>query len=369
MKIGLEASYAFMGRGGIDRYAHDLIGALLARRDHDYVVFTMFAPFRHAGLDGAPLGSVVRRKLAMGQVEGLRRMWSGLSWPPVEWFTGAVDVFHSIHHFAVPVRGARVVATIHDLSFEHPELAIEKAALYARDARRMAHRADMIIAVSEFTRAELMSLYGVPGDRVRVIPEGVVFERWRGLAASDGRAAAPYFIVVGKVEPRKNLAELVEGFGLARAEFKLPHRLVVVGKTGRQGASILTAIRTSAAASWVDCMQFVPDKKLGDLYRGATALVCPSLYEGFGLPVLEGMAAGVPVVASRAASLPEVVGDAGLLVDPGDARRWAEALGRVAQDSELRASLVERGLRRARQFTWESVAAKTAALYEELGAA
>jgi len=367
MRVGLEASYAFMGRGGIDRYAYELFQALLARRDGlDYTVFSLFAPYRHADLSSAPLRSPLRRKLAMAQLELVRRSWSALGWPPIEWLAGPAELVHVVHHFAPPVRRAKLVVTIHDLSFEYPEFAIEQAELYARDARRAVERADCVVAVSEFTKSELVRHYGVAPSRIRVVHGGVAGARWE-TDTPPSVTGGPYFLVVGKVEPRKNLLELAAGFARARREGRLPHRLIVVGKPGRHGLGILEQLRRSPAAAHIVYRGFVPDRELARLYAGATAFVYPSRYEGFGLPVLEAMAAGVPVIASRAGSIPEVAGDAAELVEPGDPGRWAAALVRVAGDSSLRQELIRKGRTRARLFSWERAAEAMVAVYREVG--
>jgi glycosyltransferase involved in cell wall biosynthesis len=361
MKIGLEVSYAFMGRGGVDRFAYGLAEALLARDDNDYVLVTMFAPFRQERLDGAPIRSTLRRKVAMAQVELLRRLWSRLEHPRVELLAGRLDVLHTTHHFTVPARGARLVAAVHDLSFEYPELAIHGAETFSRDMRRAVERADVVIADSEFTKRELEERYRVGADRIRVVYPGVSPGRWTDGPARD---ASPYFLVAGQIERRKNVLELAHGFALARERAGLPHRLVVAGRPAYGASPIVDELRRTPA---VDYLGFVPDSELGALYRGATAFVYPSRYEGFGMSLLEAMAAGTPAIASSAASLPEVVGDAGLLVDPGEPEAWAEALERISGDADLRDSLVERGRARAAEFTWERTAAETAAVYRELG--
>jgi glycosyltransferase involved in cell wall biosynthesis len=364
MRIGLEVSYAFMGRGGIDRYAYGLVSALLARDDENrYLPFTMFAPYRRSGLHGAPIARPVQRKLAMAQVELLRRIWSRFDWPPVDVLTGRVDVVHALHHFAVPTRRARLIATVHDLSFEHPELRVGSSSTFARDTRRAVATADLVVVPSQFTKRELTEQYAVADERIRVVYPGVDAALW----SSDGGAPVgePYFLAVGQVEPRKNLLELAQALRLARDRFHLKHRLVVAGRTGHGGAGIVEQLR---GLPEVEYLGFVPDSELRRLLAGATAFVYPSRYEGFGMSLLEAMAAGVPVVSAAAGSLPEVVGDAGLLVDLYDPDGWAEALARTALDEDLRRSLVEKGRSRVGTFTWPRAADEIAAVYAELAA-
>ena len=166
MRIGLEVTYAYMGRGGIDRYARELARALLSRpREEEYVLLTLFAPFRRRDLTGAPIEQPAARKLAMAQVELMRRLWSRLGRPAADTMTGPVDVLHTTHHFAPPVRSARLVVTVHDLSFEHPEFEIAGAELFSRDTRRAVERADAVVVPSAFVRDELVERYRFPSER------------------------------------------------------------------------------------------------------------------------------------------------------------------------------------------------------------
>jgi glycosyltransferase involved in cell wall biosynthesis len=367
VRIGLEASYAFMGRGGIDRYAWELFSTLLrCASSNEYQLFTLFFPFRVADLTAAPFRSTARRKVAMAQVELLRRCWSRLGWPSARTLAGPVDLVHVVHHFAAPVPDARLVITVHDLSFEYPEFRISKAPLYSRDVQRAIQCADCIIAVSSFTRDELCRLYGVPEQRIRVVHEGVRAAFWESPSIGERSEGHPYFLAVGKIEARKNLIELAEAVSQARRQFALPHELVLVGKQGHDGPKILEAIKRVDPDGAVVVRSFLSDVELRRLYQRATAMVYPSLYEGFGLPILEAMAAGTPVIAADTASIPEVVGDAAVVVTPGEPGRWAEALHRVATDEDLRRTMIEAGRRRARMFTWEKAAQETAAVYHEV---
>lgn len=181
------------------------------------------------------------------------------------------------------------------------------------------------------------------------------------------RLPSQYLLFVGTLEPRKNLTTLLQAYALLRAEGCGKHlKLVVAGRRGWLYADIFDTVRTLALDEEIIFTGFVDDEDLPDLYRGARLLVFPSLYEGFGLPILEAMASGVPVITSNLASMPEVAGDAAVLVDAHDPKAIAESIAQVLAEDQLREALIQKGLARARCFTWESVAQKTLELYAAL---
>jgi glycosyltransferase involved in cell wall biosynthesis len=259
-----------------------------------------------------------------------------------------------------PVLSSRTVVVIHDAAaLRHPS-AYSRA--YVAYQRRMlpaiARRARLVITVSEFARAELVELLGVPRDRIRVIAPGVD-PRW--LAGADpARAAAryglerPYVLAVGTASARKNLAVLERAGGALRDR---GIEIVVAGSDRGYLREATTSLRR---------LGYVPDELLPSLYAGARALTMPSHHEGFGLPCLEAMAAGVPVVAARRAGLPETVGDAGLVVDPEDSGELAGALLAAACEDGVRRALIDRGRRRAAGYSWERTATLTDRAMAEL---
>ncbi|MDA0164759.1 glycosyltransferase family 4 protein [Solirubrobacter ginsenosidimutans] len=229
---------------------------------------------------------------------------------------------------------------------------------------RIARGADIVLVPSAFSRDELLDeVPGLAPDRVVVVSGGVDAQFCAGPRPDAER---PYLLTVGELQPRKNVETAIRAFGqLASQHPEL--ELLVVGARGWGEAPVTHEI--GSAAERVRFAGHVSDQRLVELYRGASALLFPSRYEGFGLPALEAMACGTPVVAARAASLPEVVGDAGLLVDPGDAGAWAAATGRLLDDADLVAELRTRGLARAARFTWHRCAEQTVAAYRQAAAA
>ena len=287
-----------------------------------------------------------------------------------------VDLIHAPAYTAPFWAGVPVVLTIHDVSYEtHPEWYP-----YRRDAlrrffyRRSATSATRVLTDSVFSASEITSAYGLDRDRVTVTPLGVDPAFANGAAslpALPPLVKAPFFLHVGDLHERRNLVMLV-GALLAVRRLGGPcaaASLVLAGVDRGVGAQLRAACAESGAAEAVVLLGSVQDDVLRALYRAAVGLVYPSLYEGFGLPLVEAMAAGTPVVGARAASIPEVVGDAALLLDPRDATAWRDALSRLVTDQSLREDLRARGRARAAAFTWERTARLTLDGYREaLGA-
>jgi len=239
-----------------------------------------------------------------------------------------------------------LVVTVHDLAvFRHPDAFNRWTRTYSpRLVPRVLAAADRVIAVSEFTKRELVELLDVPGEKIRIVPNAVDDE-----FTSDGPAAeGDYVLAVGTLEPRKNLPRLVDATKRSDVELR------VVGARGWGGVEV--------GGNGVRWLGEVSDAELARLYRGALCLAYPSLYEGFGIPVLEAMACGVPVVTTRGTAMEEVANGAAVLVDTRDPGEIAAGIERAAAERER---LVRRGLERARAFRWDAVAAATVTVYRE----
>jgi glycosyltransferase involved in cell wall biosynthesis len=288
-----------------------------------------------------------------------------------------LDLFWATDHIlplSLP-RQVRTVLTAHDLVWRlFPETKTWYYMLVHRMfAEKSARKADKVIAVSEATKHDLEDLLKIPAEKIEVAHLGVgsLFRPHEASAAVkyvvEKFAISPrYLCTVGTVQPRKNLATLIEAIGILKKRGQLEHQLVVAGARGWKNSELDRSIQRSGLAEQeVRFLGFVPDDDLPLLYSGAAAFVFPSLYEGFGLPVLEAMACGVPVVASNTSSIPEVAQDAALLVRPECPEEYAEAIRRVWSDAELRSTLILRGLQRAQRFQWTTTAAKILRLFEE----
>jgi glycosyltransferase involved in cell wall biosynthesis len=249
------------------------------------------------------------------------------------------------------------VVTVQDLSFEHPGLMRRSdRVIFMALVPNSARRAARVLVGSEFTRRDVVERYRVPEERIVVTPYAAdpVFR-----AEGETAPGPPYLLFVGALEARKDPLTAVAA--LARLDQGL--RLVLAGPDRGLERQVREAADRLGLSARVELRSHVPKEELAALYRGAACLVFPSRYEGFGLPALEAMASGTPVVASTAGSLPEVVGDAGVLVEPGEPEALAAGVERALADRER---LVAAGLERAGRFTWEETARRTLAVYEEL---
>jgi glycosyltransferase involved in cell wall biosynthesis len=277
------------------------------------------------------------------------------------------DVVHAVY-FLPPATGRPTVLSVHDISFERfPEFFSRRALMRDRlFIRASARAASRVVTLSESSRRDLVELYELPEDQVLVIPCGVN-PRFR---PDESDAWAPYnadrplrVLAVGTLQPRKNLVRLIDALAIVGRELRI--QLRVVGPDGHQAAAIRQRLSTSVdteIVGWLD------DDALAAEYRHADVFAYPSIYEGFGLPVVEAMACGTPVVTSTGGSLPEVAGDAAVVVDPYDVAALAAAIRRIADDGPGTAALRSRGLARAATFSWERSAALQAAVYRDLAA-
>ena len=287
---------------------------------------------------GIPIG---RRPMA---AQPLRRAWLRWDAPTIEWWTGPVDVVWGPNFVVPPARHAAALATVHDLTcIRFPEMVTPDVAQYPALLRRAAARGAHIHAVSEFIRAEVVELLGFDEDRVHVVANGV--------DPADVTGGDRYVLSMATLEPRKDLVGLVQAFDRAAADDD-DLRLVLAGADGWGADAVREAVSDASHRDRIVRLGYVDDRLRRDLLAGGLVLAYPSRYEGFGLPPLEAMAAGLAVVATAVGAIAEVCGDAAELVPPGDPEALAAALVAVTTDDAARAVLVARGRARAAMYSW-----------------
>jgi glycosyltransferase involved in cell wall biosynthesis len=368
MRIGIDATALPARRLGAANYTICLTSELLKASSADqFVIFTKPA---QAGLFGAaPNATIVPVRLP---TRTYRLAWEQLALPRLA-RRYRLDLLHSPHYTVPLALECPSVVTIHDMTFF---LFPRSHQLYRRlffraMIPRAARRANAIITPSVSTRTDLLRLLGVAENRVRVVLHGVTPDFRPILDCSASRELlarygiqTPYLLYVGNLEPRKNLPRLLRAFGELLQE-EISAWLVLVGTRGWMNTPIGETVRTLRLGERVRFTGYVEQEDLPTLYSRAAGFVYPSLYEGFGFPVLEAMACGVPVVTSNTSSMAEIAGEAALLVDPFDASALAQALGKVLRDPRLAGDLGRRGLARAREFTWSRTATGTLEVYRE----
>jgi glycosyltransferase involved in cell wall biosynthesis len=362
LRIGIDGRAFASPAAGVRRYVNGLTRALLALGE----------PLEIVALGGRESSAL---PVGVGHVAEPPHPPTNLGWTliglPRAARRTAVDVIHAPAYTAPFWSPVPVVLTIHDVSYERYPQWYPYRRDWARRAfyRRSAYAASHILTVSRFSATEIAAAYRIPAERMTVTPLGVD----DGFAPANpdfpGELPAgvtpPYLLHVGDLHERRNLAMLVEAVLAARPHFAaLPAlSLVLAGADRGVGDAVCAIAARAGAADAVVRLGPVSEKRLRTLYRGAIALAYPSLYEGFGLPLVEAMACGTPVIASNTASMPEVLGDAGMLVDPADAQAWTRAIIDVVNNEQTRGRLRTAGLRRAADFTWERTARLTLDVY------
>jgi glycosyltransferase involved in cell wall biosynthesis len=355
-------------RSGVGRYLERLLGALPVALGDDELV-------AYAGRDVAPphpsLTRSWRRAWVSTERPSLRIVWEHAALP-VAARRDRLNVFHGTMGVLPRLLPCPAVVTVHDLAFlRWPDQVPARRYRYLSTAIKAATtRASRIIAVSERTKADIVELLAVDPSRITVTHLGVDARfrpprtEERAAFCERQRLVRPFVLAVGNLEPRKNLPGLLRAF--ARLAPEIPHDLVLVGAEGWLTGEIYATLGELRLGERVRMTGFVDDDELPIWYGAADLFIYPSLYEGFGLPVVEAMACGTPVVASNVSSLPEIGGDAIVLVDPTDDAAIADGMRRVLTDAAVAGELRRRGRLRAARFTWEKTAERTVAVYREV---
>lgn len=363
MKIVIAAWHLRDFNVGLGRYCRELIEAIgRVDRDNQYDVLMPTDAYRF------PERPNFRYRLIRLPLFR-RRFWEQTA--PL--LVGRYDVLHFPYDSCVAWKRGKFIATIHDVK---PLLFGELVP--RRNLGGMIERTlvgdrgtglDHVVTDSESSRQDLLRLVGLPAHRVTVVQPGVDLARFRPAPLPSGERAGgrgrPYILCVAGSDPTKNVSTLVEAFAKLALPIRERHDLILVGDVRKR-----TEVRDQVAAAGLEKQTIftgvVSDERLIELYQYAAVFVFPSLYEGFGLPVLEAMACGCPVISSNASSLPEVAGDAAILLDPKDTEGFTAAMVRVLTDADLRRVLREKGLTQAARFTWDRTAREMTVVYKKV---
>jgi glycosyltransferase involved in cell wall biosynthesis len=338
--IALDATYSIGDAlSGVGLYSHEILMGLAGAHPETRFDFC-YRPHRYLRARRSPLPPNARRRL-LAEPLGPH----------------GADLFHGLNQRLPRIPMRRAIATFHDLfvmtgDYSTPEFR----ARFTAQARDAAARADAVIAVSQFTRSQVVSLLGVEPAKIHVVHHGI---RHLAEPASAPPAREKVILNVGAIQKRKNIARLVEAF----ETLEPPWELVLAGSHGFGAGEILARIAKSPARDRIRVTGYVSAEDLAGWYARAAVFAFPSMDEGFGMPVLEAMSAGVPVIASNRSALPEVAGDAAVLVDPDDTEALRQALLDMTRSVDLRREFARRGEARARMFTWEKAVRETWDVY------
>lgn len=368
MRVAIDATPLLGSRTGVATFTSGLIEALATEPDLDVTGFSLSARGwrRLSGL--MPAGTVTLRRPLPASV--LTKVWLSRDRPSFATLGGSHDVVHGTNFVTPPNPGGAEVVTVYDLtSVRNPEMVARSSLRYPALVRAAIGRGAWVHVTATVVADEVVELLGAPRERVRVIASGPPIARSGTAPTGDARrgrriAGGEYILALGTVEPRKGLADLVAALpALTDPDV----RLVIAGPDGWGTDQLLAAIDAAPAnvRARIRRLGWVDDVTRADLLAGAAVLCMPSRNEGFGYPPLEAMAAGVPVVATTAGALPEVIGDAGLLVDPGDVDALAGALDRVLGDGAERSRLVDAGTARLATFSWRECSTAMVGLYRD----
>ncbi len=348
-------------------------------KENEYILF--FNSFRPAKADFSWLKKYENVKLKKFNYPNklLNFLFWYFAWPKIDQMIGGADlIFMPNIIFGSVSKKTRLIVTVHDLSFErYPETFSVKRRFWHIfiNPKKICERADKIITVSESSKNDIMDLYGITAKKIKVIYSGVS-DRFKAISRNDGnlirvkeKYQLPYkfILYLGTIEPRKNIKGIIRAYGQLRKDVAgdeklkelLDYKLVIAGSVGWLSVKIFSEIEKSEFRDNIKVINFVDDVDKEFVFNLASLFIYPSFFEGFGFPVLEAMSCGVPVVTSNSSSLPEIAGDAAILVDPDKPQEICDAMKDVLINGELRSKLIERGLVRSKEFSWQKTARLT----------
>jgi glycosyltransferase involved in cell wall biosynthesis len=371
MRIGIDATALPPQPVGAGNYMIQLIRALVAAGTEQQLV--IFAQAKGQGLIDLPPGSPVEWQIVDDSSPGRRFIWEQAVLPNLV-RKAKIDLLHSLHYTKPWRLPCSSVVTFHDMTYYlYPEFhARSRRVIFPTAMRVSSRQADAILTVSESTRNDVIRLLNVDPEKIFTTQLGVD-QKFRVILDADAKdrvashydLPAKFILYLGTIEPRKNIPQLIRSYA-SLVESGTEHQLVLAGKFGWMYEEVLDLVKQLDLEGRIQFTGYIAQEDIPLLFNLASLFVYPTVYEGFGLPVLEAMACGVPVITSDIASLPEIVGEAGLLIQPGDLNALSDAIKKVLGDPAYRDKLIREGLIRAKLFSWERTAQLTKQVYQHV---
>jgi len=362
-RIGLEARSLSTLGGGVRRYTVEVISRILTSASDKFIVY--YDSKKH-------LGTFKADQKVVPVFNPLFRIAWDYFYLPRALKKDDIDLIHYFKPATTPFKKPLAVATMYDvIPLLHPETQTKiQLSYWKKQLPLVAKTCAHLITISQSAKNDIVNLLQVEPEKITVTPLGVD-EKFKRASEEEIKAVknkyslnAPFFLFVGTIEPRKNVARLLKAF-ISISE-KIPHELVIAGKWGWRYEDVKEVLANSKAKNKIKILSYVEGKDLVPLYSAADVFVFPSLYEGFGLPPLEALACGTPVITSNISSLPEAVGTNGILIDPNNVESIANAMLNLAQDEVVKKNLAIKGIEWAKNFTWEKTANLTLEVYNKV---
>ncbi|MEK9147236.1 MAG: glycosyltransferase family 1 protein [Patescibacteria group bacterium] len=359
--IGIDGNEANVkNRVGTGLYAYELLKQFAKDKNHSCLIY----------LKDSPLSDLPKETGNFNyKVFGPKKLWTQFALPFKLTFGPKINVFFSMAHYGPRFSKVPFVVTIHDLSYLHFPEMFKKNDLYQLTSwsKYSIKNAAHIIAVSKTTKEDIIKNYNIDPSKITVTYEGYDKNRFEpqpktklALVLKKYHVDGEYIIAVGTLQPRKNLERLIEAYSILNTKYTIQNTsLVIIGKKGWFYDAIFQKVKDLNLERKVIFTDYVPDDDLPALIGGAQVYVLPSLWEGFGIPVIEAQACGVPVVVSNISSLPEIVGESGILVDPESVESIAQGIKKVLTDKKTKSDLVKKGFKNTKRFSWQSCAQET----------
>lgn len=379
MKLGLELQPCLKNRSGIGIYTYELTKRL---KEFEEIKFqgNIFNFFNRNNIEeDIPELSLNKNICSLFPYSIYRRVWR---WIPIKYnslFKNDSDVYHFFNFIVPPRVKGKVITTVYDMTYKlYPETMDKRNLKRLNDDMEYSvNRADKIITITESSKSDIVKFLNVDPCKIEIVPCGVDYHKFNSTFLDNEKSNVRdkynlpenYILYMGTLEPRKNIESIIQAFSLLKAKDDVSNnkfKLVIAGKKGWLFESIFKLVEDLNLKNEVIFTDYVDEKDKPIIYQMASLFVFPSLYEGFGIPVLEAMAASVPVITSNVSSLPEVAGDAAVLVEPKDIDSIAGNMNKILNDDELRNDLIKKGQIQAQKFTWEASAEKLHKIYKSM---